>query len=204
MPESAKLVIATRNQDKVAEIKAILSCFKIEFLSLIDFENVPDIVEDGLTFEDNARKKAIEVWWHTRLPSLADDSGLVVDCLGGEPGVHSRRFAGESATYDENNRKLLSLLKGVPLERRKARFVCVAALVTQEEKVVLSRGELEGYIIDEMRGEHGFGYDPIFYLPEYGKTVAELKPQIKNTISHRARAIEGLKKAISELVATQS
>ena len=197
--ERAKLILATRNQNKVREIEQILGDVPVELASLSDFPDVPAVSEDGATFEENAIKKAMHVWQHTGLASLADDSGLEVDALGGEPGVRSARFAGEPVSYETNNTKLLKMLQGVPEEERKAKFVCVAVLVSLKGKMVLQRGELKGLITDRPQGTGGFGYDPVFYVPRQGKTVAELDPGIKNEISHRAQAFTALKPFISAL-----
>jgi XTP/dITP diphosphohydrolase len=195
-----KVVLATGNPGKIAEMKQILGGLPLEFLALKDFPELGHADEDGLTFEENAAKKAIYVWEHTRLLSIADDSGLEVDALDGQPGIFSARFAGEHASYEANNRKLLALLRGVPTERRKARFVFVAALIRPEGEMLLRRGSLEGVIAEAPTGSCGFGYDPIFYVPAYGKTVAELDEAVKNTISHRARALSGIKQVIEELL----
>jgi XTP/dITP diphosphohydrolase len=195
-----RIVLATRNQDKVREIKQILDSLPVEFLSLADFPQVGAAEEDGKTFEENALKKAMHVWQETGTASLADDSGLEVDALDGRPGVLSARFAGEGATYRDNNRKLLRLIEKVPSRKRKARFVCVAVLITAKGKIVMQRGEIEGEIISEPRGSGGFGYDPIFYLPTMEKTVAELDEETKNKISHRARAVGGLRDWITRLL----
>jgi XTP/dITP diphosphohydrolase len=188
-----KLVLATRNENKVREIEQILRDVPVDLVSLIDFPDMPLVNEDGTTFEENAIKKALEVWRHTGLASIADDSGLEVDALGGEPGVLSARFAGEPVSYEANNEKLLKMLAGVPEEDRKAKFVCVAVLVSAKGKMVLQRGELKGVITDRPRGQGGFGYDPVFYLPRKKKTVAELDAETKNEISHRASAFTAIK-----------
>jgi XTP/dITP diphosphohydrolase len=193
LEEQTRLVLATRNENKVYEIKQILADLPVEFLSLADFPDVPMLDEDGETFEENAIKKALHVWQHTGLGSIADDSGLEVDALGGEPGVRSARFAGEPVSYEANNKKLLSMLEGVPEEKRTARFVCVAVLVSPKGKMVLQRGELQGVIASQSRGAYGFGYDPVFYLRRRKRTIAELDPGTKNEISHRANAFTALK-----------
>jgi len=197
-----KLVVATRNKGKLREIKAILGDLPIEIASLDDFPEIGPIEEDGTTFEENAVKKALHVWQATHLATLADDSGLEVDVLGGEPGVHSARFAGPEQDYEKNNRKLLEMLKDVPPSERKARFVCVAVLVTPAGKIVMQRGEIEGEIAEQPRGSAGFGYDPIFYVPSLGKTVAELDEATKNRISHRGRALEGIKGLLRGFLST--
>jgi XTP/dITP diphosphohydrolase len=200
LAEPLKIVLATRNEDKVREIGEILRGLPVEFLSLRDFPRLQSAVEDGSTFEENAIKKAMHVWRETGLASLADDSGLVVDALDGQPGVLSARFAGEGATYESNNAKLLRLIKDVPREKRRARFVCVAVFVTAKGKIVMQRGELQGEIVDAPRGGGGFGYDPIVYLPGLKQTVAELDAETKNTMSHRAKAIGAMKSYIMSLV----
>ncbi len=201
MAERLKVVLATRNEDKVREIRRILGDDAFELLSLKEFPGVEPAEEDGRSFEENALKKAISVWEQTGLASLADDSGLEVDALGGRPGVHSARFAGEDATYEDNNRKLLKELGSAPEEKRKAAFVCVAALITPKGKMIIQRGEVKGRIIAERRGEGGFGYDPIFYLPREKKTMAELSEDEKNKISHRAQAFKAIRDFILALCA---
>lgn len=202
MADPLRVVLGTRNEDKVREIKHILRSLPIQLLSLRDFPEVGPVEEDGTTFEENAIKKAMHVWQHTRMASLADDSGLEVKALRGMPGVMSARFAGENASYQDNNRKLIRMLEGVSEEERKASFVCVAVLVTPKGKMVLQRGELTGVIIDESRGSGGFGYDPIFYIPRLKKTVSELGEDVKNTVSHRAKAFGALRDFIAALAAS--
>ena len=204
MPDPLRVVLATRNEDKIREIRHILSALPVAFLSLMDFAEVPEIVEDGATFLENARKKALAVWEHTGLTSLADDSGLEVEALGGLPGVMSRRYAGPDATYADNNAKLLERLRGILPESRKARFVCVAALVTAAGKFYFAEGELRGLIAESPAGTGGFGYDPLFYLPEHDRTVAEINTDLKNTISHRARAMGAMREIIGALAASDS
>jgi XTP/dITP diphosphohydrolase len=199
LTERLKLVLATGNRDKVREIRHILGDLPVELVTLGDFPDVSPAEEDGVSFEENALKKALQVWRATGLAALADDSGLEVDALDHRPGVKSARFAGEDATYEANNRKLLGLMEAIPKDKRKARFVCVAVLVSPKGKIVMQRGEVEGEIIDEPRGEEGFGYDPIFYVPRLKKTVAELDEATKNTMSHRAMAVGGLKSYIKSL-----
>jgi XTP/dITP diphosphohydrolase len=193
LTEPIKLVLGTRNENKVREIKQILADTPVEIVSLADFPDVQPADEDGETFEENAVKKALHVWRQTGLACLADDSGLEVDALDGDPGVRSARFAGEPVSYEANNRKLLGLLEGVAEEDRGARFVCVAVLVTPKGKMVLQRGELKGTIAHEPRGAFGFGYDPVFYIPRRKRTLAELDPGTKNEISHRGTALAALK-----------
>jgi len=194
-----EIVLATRNGDKIREIKKILNDTNARFLSLDDFPGCPEAVEDGETLEANAKKKALVVSQYTKKLSLAEDTGLEVESLGGAPGIHSARFAGEEVTYEDNNRKLLKLMEKVPVEERRAKFRCVAALASPEGRVVTCEGLCEGIIAFEMKGKSGFGYDPLFLLPEYGKTFAELGEDIKNRISHRAQALTKIKKIINKL-----
>ncbi len=184
-----RLVVATRNPDKLREIRQKLRNLNIEVLSVGEFEGVPEVEEDGETLEENALKKARVVAEATGLPAIADDTGLEVYALGGAPGVYSARFAGDNATYADNNRKLLALLKGK--EDRRARFRCVIAYVDGDIEE-LFEGVLEGEIIESLRGENGFGYDPVFYVPSLGRTLAELSREEKNEVSHRGRALDKL------------
>lgn len=186
------IVLATNNQGKIKEILAILSGISLDIKTLKDFSNVPDLIEDGTTLEENALKKARTVFAFTKIPALADDSGLEVFALDKRPGVYSARYAGLKATYEENNRKLLGELKDVPLDQRAAQFRCVAALVGGDFEE-LSDGICRGILTAELRGTEGFGYDPIFVPEGYNKTFAELPAQIKNRFSHRAIAFEKMK-----------
>ncbi len=158
-----------------------------EFLSLLDFPGMAEVVEDGETLVDNALKKAQTSFQYTHISSIADDTGLEVDQLNGAPGVRSSRFAGEGVSYRDNNEKLLRLLEGVPREKRTARFRCVVAFVGGNGEHWVE-GVCEGLILPEYRGDGGFGYDPIFYVPEKEKTFAEMSPEEKNAISHRGKA----------------
>lgn len=187
-----KLILASKNRHKAQEMQAILGD-KIELVTL-DAAGCGDIeiIEDGDTFEANAVKKAVTVMKATGLPSIADDSGLCVDALGGAPGIYTARFAGEDATDDRNIAKLLKELEGVETSSRTARFVCVIAVAYPDREPVTFRGECEGYILTEKHGENGFGYDPVFYVEEYGKAMAELPAEVKNSISHRSRALARL------------
>jgi XTP/dITP diphosphohydrolase len=194
-----RVVLATKNRGKVAEIGAILHGLPIQLVTLSDFPEIDAAAEDGLTFEENAAKKAMQVWRATRLTSIADDSGLEVDALNGAPGIFSARFAGEPPSYEANNTKLLGLLRDVPASMRTARFVCAAALVTTEGQITLERGTWEGVIADRPRGRGGFGYDPVFYLPDRKQTVAELGEEVKNVISHRAQAFAGIRRLLRDL-----
>lgn len=187
------IVLATRNTGKAGEITATLGLADVKFLTLQDFPLMPEVEEDGATFEENALKKARAVARHCNCPALADDSGLEVDALNGLPGVRSARFAGEEATDAENNSRLAELMQPIPAGRRGARFVCVLALVDPSGEETVVRGECEGCILESPRGTGGFGYDPLFFYPPLGRTFAEMLPEEKNRVSHRARALEGLR-----------
>lgn len=177
----------------------ILAAYGIEVLSLHEFPQIGDIKEDGETFKANAIKKATVTADLAGLTALADDSGLEVDYLNGAPGVFSARFAGEERNDFANNKKLLRLLTGVPPEKRTARFQCVIAIARPGGPVYTVQGTCEGVIAGEPRGEGGFGYDPLFYLPEYGKTFAEIDLALKNRISHRGRALDGARDVLARL-----
>ena len=183
-----EIVLATRNRHKREELAALLHDLDVRIRTMDDFPDVPDVIEDGETCEANAIKKAREVAAATGLTAVADDTGLEVDALGGRPGVYAARYAGEHATYEDNWRKLVRELAGVPLERRTARFITVAAVARPDGEVQVRRGILEGRIADEPSGSNGFGYDPVFVVPELGKTLADLSSEEKNGISHRAEA----------------
>lgn len=192
------IVAATRNRHKIEEIEKILKEFDMSIVSRDD-AGVPDveIVEDGDTFEANSFKKASEIMKLSGRPSIADDSGLCVDFLGGAPGVMSARFT-PLGDDEENNRKVLELLKGVPFEERTARYVAVITLVYPDGRTVSARGECEGHIIEEERGTNGFGYDPMFQPEGYDRTFGELPSELKNRISHRAKALVKLREKLLE------
>src|SRR5512134_2175681 len=183
-----ELVLATRNRHKKAELAALLADLPIRLHTMEEFPDVPDVVEDGATCEANAIKKARAVSEATGLLAVADDTGLEVDALGGRPGVFAARYAGPQATYEDNWKKLLREMAGVPSNRRTARFVTVAAVASPSESVEVTSGQLDGLITEEPAGARGFGYDPVFYVPELGKTPAQLSSEEKNRISHRAKA----------------
>jgi len=170
------LVVATGNRHKVEEIRAMLADLPVVVRSLAEFPGAPEVVEDGRTYRENALKKAWAAAKFTGKPALADDTGLEVDELGGQPGLYAARFAGEGCTFQDNVRKLLRLLEGMPPQRRGARFVCVMALVDPSGREQVVEGELHGRIAEAPAGDSGFGYDPVFYVPEVGKTLAELTP----------------------------
>ena len=197
MPAIRELVLATRNRDKGAELAALLGDLGVTIRTLTEFPDAPEIVEDGETCRANAIKKARTIARHTGLPAVADDTGLMVDALGGRPGIYAARYAGENATYEDNWRKLLRELTGVPQARRRARFVTAAAMAWPGmEPVDVVEGTLEGVITEEPAGNQGFGYDPVFFVPELGKTLAQLTPEEKNRVSHRARAFVKVKELL--------
>jgi XTP/dITP diphosphohydrolase len=196
-----EILLATRNLDKVRELTALLGDLKIRIRTLADFPAAREVVEDGLTCEANALKKAMEVASATGIPSVADDTGLEVEALGGRPGVFAARYAGEDATYEDNCRKLLKELHGVPQSRRTARFLTVAALAMPGGPSRVVTGTLEGLIAQACRGSQGFGYDPLFFVPELGRTLAELTVEEKNRISHRAKAFRSMAEILRPLTA---
>lgn len=191
-----KIVVATKNKGKIQEIKQILIDLPVGIVSMEDEGIDIEIIEDGQTFEENALIKAKAVKKFTDAMVLADDSGLEVDCLGGAPGIYSSRFAGENAGDEENNAKLLSLMEGIKEQDRTARFVCAVAVIMPDGSYFIEKGELAGRIGFKPVGQNGFGYDPLFYVPEYNATIAELEPEIKNAISHRAKALKKVKEKI--------
>lgn len=193
------VVLATRNQHKIKEILAIFSDTPIKFVTLDEFPGAPEVVEDGKTCEENARKKAYQIAKFTKTIALADDSGLEVDFLDGAPGVISARFAGANCSFTDNNNKLLKLLKGVPTEHRKACFRSVIALAVPKGATRTVEGRLDGYITDRIRGDEGFGYDPVFLVPEHGKTLAEMGPTMKNSLSHRYKALQAIRPVLLKL-----
>lgn len=198
-----KILVATTNPGKISELRAMLD-LDVELAGLSDFPNVNEVKEDGETFAENARKKAVGYAKQTGLWTLADDSGLVVDALGGQPGVKSARFSGakdkERTLLDHKNMaKVLKLLEGTPKEKRTARFVCCLCLANPETVLIETEGKLEGVIAEEEAGENGFGYDPIFFVPKLGKSVAQLSREEKNVISHRGEAIRKLKPLLEGL-----
>jgi XTP/dITP diphosphohydrolase len=199
-----KLLVATNNPGKVREYEALLKGLPLTLTYLAQEGIDIEVEETGSTFAENARLKAGAYARASDLLTLADDSGLEVDALGGEPGTRSARYAGKGASDEGRYRLLLSKLKGVPWERRTARFRCVIAVVRAQGEVRIAEGTCEGLIAFEPKGEHGFGYDPVFYVPEYGQTMAELAPEVKNRISHRARAAEGARRILQKLLGSET
>ena len=194
-----KIVFATTNEGKVKEIKEILEGFPVEVVSMKEMNITTDIEENGTTFEENSLIKAREISKLTGLPALADDSGLEVDYLNGEPGIYSARYLGKDTDYNYKNNYIIDRLKEAEDKERSARFICVISLVLPDGREFVKKGVMEGRIGYEIKGENGFGYDPIFYLPEYGKTSAELSSDEKNKISHRGKALRAMKEVIAEI-----
>lgn len=193
-----RLIFATGNEHKMIEIREILGELPVEILSMKEAGIEADIVENGNTFEENALIKAKEVCKLAGEMVLADDSGLEIDYLNGEPGIYSARYMGEDTSYRIKNQNLIDRLAGVPDEKRTARFVCAIAAVFPDGRSFVVRGTIEGMIGYEERGENGFGYDPIFYLPERGVSTAELPPEEKNSISHRGNALRKMKELLEK------
>jgi len=204
MAITRKILVATTNPGKIAELTAMLEA-DVKWLTLADFSDIAEVPEDGLTFTENACKKAVGYAKATGLWTIADDSGLVIDALQGGPGIESARFCGEESEdrklIDHKNiAKVLKLLEGVPTEKRTARFVCSLCLANPEEILIETQGTLEGLITEKEIGENGFGYDPIFFVPHLNKTVAQLTAEEKNAISHRGNAIRKLKPLLNQLL----
>lgn len=189
-----KLIIASNNQNKIKEIKAILDSEYDEILSLKDSGIDIEVVEDGKSFYENAKKKAVEISKITLGDVMADDSGLCVDALNGAPGIYSARFSGEHASDEQNNEKLIRELKGK--ENRKAEYICAIVIANGGNEKYYAEGRCEGIIIDEPKGENGFGYDPHFFDRNYNMTFAQLDPAVKNRISHRAKALEKIEELV--------
>jgi len=195
-----EIVLATRNQKKLRELKALLADMPVEVLSLSDFPDAPEVEETGVTFAENAQSKARAAALATGRIALADDSGLEVDALGGRPGVLSNRFAGPDASDRDKYLLVQEMMKDVPDEERSARFRAAVAVASPDGRVSVVEGACEGTIAREPKGDGGFGYDPIFYLPDLGRTMAELSPDEKNRISHRGKALRAAKQILREML----
>lgn len=189
----SRVIFATKNKGKIKEINMILKDLDVDVISMEEAGINVDVVEDGKTFQENAIKKAKEIMEITNEIVLADDSGLEVDYLNKEPGIYSARYGGVDTPYSVKNKLIIDRLEGVPDEKRSARFVCVVAAVFPTGEVTTTRGTIEGIIGYEPKGDNGFGYDPIFYVPEYKCTTAEMEPELKNKLSHRGKALEAIK-----------
>ena len=200
MIKTSGIVIGTHNKNKKAEIRKILNGMSLTLLDLEDFDDAPDIIEDGVTFEENAAKKALQLAKFCNMCVMADDSGLEIDALDKRPGVFSSRYCGEDTGYEEKCLKLVEELKNVPFEKRTARFRCTIALAEPEQLYFVVEASCEGLINTEPLGKNGFGYDPIFYIPEYRQTMAELGSDVKNRISHRALALDLFKERLEKFM----
>ncbi|SHO54123.1 XTP/dITP diphosphatase [Anaerocolumna xylanovorans] len=195
-----RIIFATGNEGKMKEIRMILKDLDCQVLSMKEAGIEADIVEDGTTFEENAIIKAKAIMELSGNIVLADDSGLEVDAMDKAPGVYSARFMGEDTSYDIKNNYILEQLKGLPEEKRSARFVSVIACAFPDGRIFTTRGVFEGFIGDKISGENGFGYDPIFWVPEFGCTSAELPPEVKNAVSHRGKALGSMKEKLKEML----
>jgi len=193
-----RIVIATGNNDKVREINEILEGTVFEAVSMKSLGIDPDIVEDADSFRGNALKKAMAVHEYTEDIVMADDSGLCIDALGGAPGIYSSRFCGEDSTYEEKFKKIFEMLKDVPVEKRTAHFTCAIAVVYPDGSSFTVEEIFEGVLHEEPQGENGFGYDPIFYVPEYGMTSAQMSPAMKHSMSHRGKALRAMVEKLLE------
>jgi XTP/dITP diphosphohydrolase len=188
-----ELIVATKNKKKLKEIKTILKSLGLRISSLADYGALPKIIENGKTFKDNAVKKAVKIAKATGKLTMGEDSGLCVDSLSGAPGVYSARFSGKNKSDAQNNLKLLKLLQEIPLNKRKARYCCAVALADEDGLIEVVEGKCNGLIGFELKGRSGFGYDPLFVIPKYKKTFAELGEKIKHTMSHRYHALRKAK-----------
>jgi len=198
-----QLVVATKNKKKLSEIKAILKGMNLKLLALDTYKNVPIVLENGKTFQENAIKKAVKLARFTGELCLGEDSGLCVDVLAGAPGIYSARFSGRDKNDIKNNLKLLKLLKDVPVVKRKAHYVCAVALADKRGLIGVVEGKCSGLIADELKGSAGFGYDPLFYIPKYKKTFAQLGEKIKHRMSHRYYALKKAKRIIQKYIVKQ-
>ncbi|HOX54009.1 MAG: XTP/dITP diphosphatase [Candidatus Omnitrophica bacterium] len=194
------LVVATKNKKKLKEIEELLADFNLKILSLADFPRAPKIIEDGKTFDQNAIKKAATIAMYTGKLTMGEDSGLEVKALKNKPGVYSSRYSGEGATDKKNNLKLLRDLKNIPLKKRNARYRCSIAIADKHKLIAVVNGSCNGLIGFRSKGSAGFGYDPLFIIPKYSKTFAELGEKIKHTMSHRAKAIKKAKRVMARVL----
>ncbi len=202
-PDSQVLVVGTRNEKKCREMRQLLAGLPLEVVPLSDLDGLATHEETGSTFTENARQKALAYARATGYWCVADDSGLEVLALGGRPGIHSARWGGREGDDKANNRKLMDELAGVPRDRWRARYVCVAVLASPEKVLLVAEGTCSGVITDTPAGDGGFGYDPHFYVPDHGCTMAKLSPDAKHAISHRGEALRTLRKQLAELLKTE-
>ncbi|MBL7152039.1 MAG: XTP/dITP diphosphatase, partial [Candidatus Omnitrophica bacterium] len=195
-----QLLIATKNKKKLKEIKEILRDIDLEIISLKDFGKVPRIIENGHTFKQNAVKKALKLAHFTKKLTLGEDSGLCVYALGGKPGIYSSRFSGKNKSDAQNNKKLLAALEGLPINKRRAYYSCAVALADEDGLIGVVEGRCSGLIGFQLKGSHGFGYDPLFVIPKYKKTFAQLGEKIKHRMSHRYHALRKAKKILVKYI----
>jgi XTP/dITP diphosphohydrolase len=198
-----QLVVATRNKKKLSEIKEILRGINVDLFSLDNYKDAPQVLENGRSFQENAVKKAVKFARFTGKLCLGEDSGLCVDALDGAPGIYSARFSGKEKSDLKNNLKLLNLLKDLPLKKRKAHYVCAVALADKNGLLAALEGSCSGLIALEVKGSAGFGYDPLFYIPKYKKTFAQLGEKIKHKMSHRYHALKKARKVIEKYIEKQ-
>ena len=195
-----ELIVATKNSRKLKEIRELFADLNLKITSLADYPDFPSIVEDGDSFHSNAVKKAVTISSRTAKLVMGEDSGLEVKALDNRPGIYSARFAGEGATDEANNSKLLKMLEGVPTAKRQARYQCFVALAYQGKIIDVVNGRCSGIITEELKGSNGFGYDPLFLIPRYKKTFGELPSRVKAQISHRSRALKKLRTALEKFL----
>lgn len=196
-----ELVVASRNKGKVKEIKELLADLPFKVTSLLDYPHIPEIIEDGKTYRDNALKKACSVARATGKMTMSDDSGIEVKALGNAPGIYSSRFAGKRASEKARNKKLFAMLKGVPIHKRQARYRCVIVLVdARGQEIGIVQGTCSGFVTTKEQGIHGFGFDPLFWLKRYNKTFGQLPAELKAKISHRARALKKFRLLLNRLI----
>ncbi len=198
-----KLLVASGNPKKLKELQELLADLPVALVSLKHFPQITEVEEDGKTFVENASKKALGYTKQSGCLTLADDSGLAIDYLKGEPGIHSARFAGPEKNDLKNCQKVLKLLEGVPSEKRSASFRCAVALATPSQVVSVVEEAVYGRIADRMEGSNGFGYDPLFFYPEFGKTFGQVSPKLKHSVSHRGMALRKMKEVLREYLSTQ-
>ncbi len=200
MGSGLELLVATKNKKKLEEIKEILKGLKLKIISLDDFQETPRIIENGKTFQENAVKKAVKIARFTKQLTMGEDSGLCVDALGGKPGVYSARFSGRDKSDEKNNLKLLEVLAGLPASKRKAYYCCAVALADENGLIGVVEGKCNGLIGFEQKGAFGFGYDPLFVIPKYAKTFAQLGAAVKHKISHRYHALKEARKILKKYI----
>lgn len=197
---SFELVVATKNKKKLQEIRDILSGLGLKITSIVDYPNLPRIIENGKTFKSNAAKKALKIGSHLHKLTMGEDSGLCVNALAGRPGIYSSRFSGKNKSDAQNNAKLLRLLEGLPMSKRRSHYTCAVALADGKSLISVVEGKCFGMIARELKGSHGFGYDPLFLIPRYKKTFGQLGEGIKHKMSHRYKALKQIRRIIEKYI----